>query len=235
MQFVVEKIDKGYLVLNNKKPLVNHRNIEFNPFKQEVAELLCKDLNQIFETGRDELIKSFVYCALSTFSCYESENDFEPSYEISKSVQWDFAYRIPGGNPILHHLLTKAIEPLINFLGENYEDLSPNYAQSIEEMEDLGIEFVSDKLTHRILDLYKNFNPYQQFTVDLLFNFYERTSISLIIFWVANKISSLELHYPSYFFEGEKKTDDLNDYETAVMNFYIQRLDNLKLFLELEK
>jgi hypothetical protein len=65
MHFEVEKTDNGFIVLNNKKPLENDRNIEFKPFKKEFTQLLCDDLNEIFDSGRNELIKSFVYCLLS--------------------------------------------------------------------------------------------------------------------------------------------------------------------------
>ena len=235
MQFEIEKKDNGFIVLNNKKPLENHRNIEFNPFKHEIAQLLCDDLNEIFDSGRNELIKSFVYCVLSTFSNYENDKDFESNFDLPTCMQWDLVYRIPGGNPLLHHLQKNAIKPLIDFFGKDYDDLSPNYAQSIEDMKDLEIEFVSEKLVKRITDLYCTFNPYQLFTVDLLFKFYNQTSITLPIFWVANKINSKELQYTSPFFEGEKETDQFNKEETELLNFYIKRLDNLKLLLELNK
>jgi hypothetical protein len=235
MQFEIEKKDNGFIVLNNKKPLENHRNIEFNPFKQEIAQLLCDDLNEIFDSGRNELIKSFVYCVLSTFSNYEKDQDFESNFELTTCIQWDLVYRIPGGNPLLHHLQKNAIKPLIAFLDNDYDDLSPNYAQSIEDMKDLEIEFVSEKLVKRITDLYCTFNPYQLFTVDLLFKFYNQSSISLPILWVTNKISSTELQYASTYFEGEKETNQFNIEETELLNFYIKRLNNLKLLLELNK
>ena len=231
MQFEIEKKDNGFIVLNNKKPLENHRNIEFNPFKQEIAQLLCNDLNEIFDSGRNELIKSFVYCVLSTFSNYEKDQDFESNFDIPTSIQWDLVYRIPGGNPLLHHLQKNAIIPLIDFLGKDYEDLSPNYAQSIADMKELEIEFVSEKLVQRITDLYSTYNPYQLFIVDLLFKFYNHSSISLPILWVANKISSTELQYTAPFFEGEKETDQFSNEETELLNFYIKRLEKLKLLL----
>ncbi len=231
----LKKKGNGFIVLNNKKPLENHRNIEFNPFKQEIAQLLCNDLNEIFDSGRNELIKSFVYCVLSTFSNYEKDQDFESNFELTTCIQWDLVYRIPGGNPLLHHLQKNAIKPLIAFLDNDYDDLSPNYAQSIEDMKDLEIEFVSEKLVKRITDLYCTFNPYQLFTVDLLFKFYNQSSISLPILWVVNKISSTELQYASTYFEGEKETNQFNIEETKQLNFYIKRLDNLKLLLELNK
>ncbi len=234
MQFVIEKKDNGFIVLNNKKPLENHKNKPFNPFKQEIAQLLCDDLNEIFDSGRNELIKSFVYCALSTFSNYEKDQDFESNFDLPTCIQWDLVYRIPGGNPLLHHLQKNAVKPVIDFLGKDYEDLSPNYGQSFEDMKDLEIEFVSEKLVQRITDVYSAFDHYQLFTVDLLFQFYNQTSISLPILWVANKITSTELQYTSPFFEGEKEIDQFSKEETEQLNFYIKRLDNLKLLLELK-
>lgn len=235
MNFTIQQTSSKTLVLNNNSPLLNHLGVAFEDFSLEIAELLCSDLNDIFNSGYKDLKKSFVYCAISTFSNYKKDQDFESNFDIPTCVQWDLVYRIPGGNPLLHHLQKNAIKPLIDFLGNDYEDLSPNYGQSIEDMKDLEIEFVSEKLVQRITDLYSAFNHYQLFTVDLLFQFYNQTSISLPILWVGNKITSNELQYTSPFFEGEKETDQFNKKEIEILNFYIKRLDNLKLLLELKK
>ena len=102
-------------------------------------------------------------------------------------------------------------------------------------MDEMGIAFVSDKLIQRINDIYKTFSSYQLFALDLLLKFYNHTSISLPILWVADKINSYELQYTSPFLEGEKETDEFTKKEILLINFYVQRLDNLKQLLILNK
>lgn len=232
MRFTTLQQNNDFLVLENTKPLLNHIEKPLPAFSKEIAELLASDLNEVFDFGKDQLNFSFVYCGLSTM--YQDLEKFEPSVDVAKWIQWDQVYRLSPGPPhnILQH---NAIAPLMKFLEGDWQDLQLNYAQSLEEMEEMEVPFVSKKIIGKIDTLYKSFNSFELFSVELLNQFYNSSNISFPILWVSGNMSSYELQYNSSFFSDLKNSFELNKEEEIILEFYVKRLDALWELLKLSK
>ena len=62
MRFTHQETKNGSIVFNNNEPLKNHLGNALNGISTFEADLLAADLNEIFDAGRTDLTKSFVYC-----------------------------------------------------------------------------------------------------------------------------------------------------------------------------
>lgn len=228
-RFTLQHQPDGILVLNQHIPLKNHLNQTFLPLPTTVAERLCKDLNEIFIAGKTSLTESFIYCVLSSFLS-DAATPYKVPVKLDTYLQWDQAYRLAPGAP--HAIYQyQSILPLINFLNGDWKNLALNHCNSFDKMEAEGVPLVSDAIIEKMQILYNDFNEMERFAVILLFEFYQRISISMPLLWVANKISGKNLQAHALPFQKDKMKTSLSTKQKLEINFVQMRLSNFKQFL----
>lgn len=229
-RFTLHQQPGGTMVLDQNLPLRSHLNQSFPYFPKTIAERLCKDLNEIFSAGKILLTESFIYCELSTFLS-EASTPYKVPLKLETYLQWDQAYRLAPGPP--HAIYQyQSILPLVNFLDGDWRNLPLNYCSSFEQMGIEEVSMVSKVIIDKMQMLYNDFNEIERFAVILLFEFYQRISISMPILWVANKMNSIDLQGHAIPFQNDKMKTRLSPKQKLEMTFVQLRLSNFRQFLK---
>jgi len=213
----------------------SHLGKQLPGYSEEVAQLLVEDLN----TSKKEDLKdekyntSLVYCVLSTI--IEAGRDQVFEIDLPFTIQWDRAYRLTPGPPLRLQELN-AITGIINFLGDNWVDLPLNYSSSLEEMKNSDVPEVPKAIMEILDQKLKSLNNVEMFAVDLLFNLFQRVSITSAILWVAGILENEDLLLISYVLYGSiDNIEDINIENDAQFLKMGSRLDKLRRILELSK
>ena len=201
--FFKEEVDgKSLIKSKNGKVLETHFDKPFSPLDNEIANLLLKDFDEQNIQDISQIRLSYIYCLLSTliefqrnnYDCGDPECKIDHknhSLDIDFMIQWDRAFRLDP-NPELMMKGLNATEKLRDFLGKEYVDLPLNYSGSIDEMNKNKVEFVPKNTIDKIKLIVEKFTPAERFSVDLIFNDFERISISLTSLLIAKIINACE-------------------------------------------
>jgi hypothetical protein len=219
--------ESGYQVYKlypERKELIktfNHQ--DFPPLPEAIANLLASDLNRLDAAHQlpNSLNRSLVYCTLSTLS--DAGDAYEFALDVPQCIQWDKIYRLAPGPP--YRLLQyNALTPVLNFFSDKWEDLPLNYCQSIEEMQEEEVPFVSQKIIDVLQGFLNGFHPAQQFAVELLFHYFDRTSISLPILWVAGIIDTKDWVIINLYFDDLKAGHNLSNRDQELIKHHDAKL-----------
>lgn len=228
--------DKYLLKLANSDTLETHLNVPFPPLSYELSTILKNDLLLKPEQIKDNNYRnSLVYCLISTLShsrtgkgcgnpdCHANHSDF--TIELDEMIQWDQAFRLDP-NPGLMVPQMRVIQPLKDFLKDDYKDLPFNYRSSIEEMsEDDG--FVGKNTIKKLNNVLHTFDNARLFSVSLINNLYYNFSISLTILLISEIISPEGYFRAALCFIEEKKSDKLSPDEKKRLLLFDTRMQNL--------
>jgi hypothetical protein len=144
----------------------------------------------------DMLRESFGYCLISSLIEYE-EQQMDAQLDVYEQLQWDRLFRLNadenGGT-----LELEATEKARVFFGNNWRNFGLNYCDGFNEMEENGVELVSDEIVEQVESLVAEMHISQKVAVDILHNFFDTISITLPILWVTGKIND-EDYISSYY------------------------------------
>lgn len=228
-RFTLHHQPEGTMVLEQNVPLKNHINQPFPAFPKSIAERLCKDLNEIATAGKKSLTESFIYCVLSTFLS-DGATPYKAPLKLETCLQWDQAYRLAPGPP--HSIYQyQSILPLVNFLNDEWRNLPLNYCSTFTQMVAEDVPMVSPAIVNKMQLIYNDCNEIEQFAVILLFEFYQRISISMPLLWVAKKMNSADLQSHAIPFQNDKIKPRLSPKQKLEMAFMQMRLSNFRQFL----
>jgi uncharacterized protein (TIGR02145 family) len=236
--FIIKETDSMFYVCNTcyeDSPVIEtHNGNPYPGLPKNVAELLCEDLNSLPAEHAlfSEYNVSLVYCVLSTF--IEAKGEYNFPVDLPYSIQWDRVFRLDPGPPH-NQFETKSIEKVISFLKGKWVDLTLNYCQSVEEMRENKVPEVPKNIIKDLQKLLSNFNDTETFAVDLLFNLFNRISISSAIFWVAGIFDNEDIQKVYLYFYKLKKSSRLTNNEKIQMAGMSERLEFLRKLIELAK
>lgn len=191
--------DYSIVQTENASSLKTHLNGVFSELPTSVAQILADDINALPKSA--DVRESLVYCLLSSF-CEEKQPNFQ--LFIDEDLQWDAAFRLSADEEIAE-LQLESIASLVRFLKDDYVNLAPNACHNIEEMREKDIDFVPGEIVESMLVLSANFNQYQIYSVELLQSIFGGIHLSMILLWVARKISSEDLMKSSLFLSCTKE------------------------------
>jgi hypothetical protein len=212
--------------------LKTHLQGDFKPWPTAIAQLLADDLNDL--PAKADLRESLVYCLLSTF-CEEKDPQF--GLFVEDDLQWDAAYRLSDHEDI-STLQYESIAPLIKVLKDDWVTLGENNCQNVTEMREQEVDFVPGEIVNYFLNFTKDYNQYQNYTVELLQSIFGGIHLSMILLWVSRRISSEDLMKSSLFLSCSKQDLENRKFSKAErqdIESFSAKLDALKQALYLLK
>lgn len=220
--------------LEGSPVIETHLGTTYPGLKRKVAELLLDDLNSLPKANALTASYNFslVYCVLSTL--IEAKGEYESGIDLSFCTQWDRIFRLDPAPPLMV-LERNAISKIVSFLGRYWTDLPLNYAQSLVEMDELKVPKVPQRTINRLQNLLNSFNEAEDFAVDLLFNFFNRVSISSAMLWVAGVIDNKDIQMIDLHFYHAKMSSRLTRNQKAEIEERSERLTYLRRLLEISK
>ena len=208
--------------------LKNHNDKPYPLLSGRISQILIDDLNDI---GKKQLNISLAYSLISTMMEYKELEIREYDLRIDLLIQWDRLFRFNPGPPLVL-LEYKYTEKAREYLGEKWTNNSLNYCSSLEEMEESGCGFVPDETVQIIQNIFNSMNFAEQFTVDLLYQFENKVSITLPVLWVIQVITNEELIGGDWALNDGVDVYELDEVEKEHMKYYKQRLSFLRAILE---
>ncbi|HKK42331.1 MAG TPA: hypothetical protein VJ963_07980 [Bacteroidales bacterium] len=238
VKFVIKE-EKGFYFVCNKSykdaPVIEtHCGNPYPGLSKNVAELLCEDLNSLPAEHAlfGEYNVSLVYCVISTF--IEAGEEFTSAVDLPFMIQWDRVYRLDPGPPHIQ-LQHGVIEKIKLYLEDKWVDLPINYSMSLEEMKENKVPQVPKNITKVLQKLLSSFNDTENFAVDLLFNLFDRVSITTSVLWVAGILNNEDIQMVNLYFHHLKKSNRLTKNEKIQMTGMSERLEFLRKLIELSK
>lgn len=232
--------------------LKNHNGKPYPILSENISRNLIRDLNHICEKyyktdendqikdeilfnnvlarlSGEELRESFAYCLLSTLMEYE-EQQMDLELEFEDQMQWDRLFRLNVSSDTGSLELNKT-QKARDFFNGKWKNFGLNYYQSIEEMHENEVEFISDEIIQDIQPLEASMDISKRVAVNILYNFFEYFSITIPILWVNGKITDEDFisSYWALVFGVDISEMDEEDYEQP--RFLMNRLLYLKTIL----
>jgi len=214
----------------------NHNNIPFPPLSGKMSSLLCHDLNDIIiseQSGQGDkssqaplnLRRSFVYCFLSTMM---GAGDYDFDLYIERAVPEDRLFYLNPGPPLVITELNRTEKARI-FFGLDLKILQVDFSKS------RVAGSVSESIIAKAKSTFDNLLPCEKFVVDLLFQFFERVSITLPILWVAGIVNDEEFIGGIWVFYNYEDIYELEESEVEQIQFLITRMEYLRSAVDLYK
>lgn len=240
-KYTINQKAKGFEVITPENKIIkNHLEQNYPVLPEEVAKLLCKDLNEIIAKnekvdyeGDDEARESFIYCVISTLMGIDSKVKYRP-IDFRMAIQWDRAFRLMP-DPIQGASEVGAINDLVNFLDGDWVDLPLSYGESIDDMEIAEDEKVPENIIAKLEKVYEQLNNAEQAALHILFAYMESFSISMPLLWLNGKVSDHALAKANLVFNSENEDGDYENDEKEYMAFFEKRLKCLKDYLNTTK
>jgi hypothetical protein len=232
--------------------LKNHNGKPFPKLSENISRNLIGDLNGICENryeideatevsedklmndvllriSEQELRESFTYCLLSTLMEYE-EQQMDLELEFEDQMQWDRLFRLNVSSDT-GSLELKKTQKARDFFNGKWKNFGLNYYQSLEEMHENEVEFISDEIIQDIKKIVDSMTISKKVAVNILYNFFEYFSISIPILWVNGEINEDDFisSYWALEFGVDISEMDEEDYEQP--RFLMNRLLYLKTIL----
>jgi len=247
-----KEIDQDlFLVLGaDGEALKNHNGKPYPHLSGNISWNLIEDLNQIAKSNYqfyeaslkeanshklvemdsgEELRQSFGYCLLSNLIEYQ-EAEMCVDYDFDMQIQWDRLFRmniLPNGGMLEQSATRKARD----FFEGKWRNFGYNYCQSIKEMDEKGVEMVTEDIITEIKALLNTLQFSHKIAVDILYEFFDCFSITIPILWVNGKIRDKDFigsYWALYYGIDINKTDE-EEYEHA--RFLMNRLLYFKTIL----
>jgi len=232
--------------------LKNHNGKPYPFLSENISRNLIGDLNAICEIrykpeegievteealyndvltriSEQELRESFSYCLLSTLMEYE-EQQMDAELEYEDQMEWDRLFRLNISSDTGSLELNKT-QKARDFFNDKWKNFGLNYYQSLEEMHENEVEFISDEIIQDIQPLVDSMDISKRVAVNILYNFFEYFSITIPILWVNGKITDEDFisSYWSLEFGIDITEMEEEDYEQP--RFLMNRLLYLKTIL----
>lgn len=235
-KYTIQKKDTGFEVLTpDNKIIQNHLEQNFPPLPEDIAKLLCKDLNEVIAKNEkidfqseDEVRESFIYCVMSTLMGIDSNAKYRP-IDLRMAIQWDRAFRLMD-DPDQQVEEANAITDLVNYLDGKWLNLPLNNVQTMADMETKGVEKVPEVVIAKLEKVYNTLNNAQQAALHILFSYMDYFSVSMPLLWLDGIVSDEALAKANLIF-NEDDEDDEKEYK----GFFEKRLNYLKQYLNSAK
>ena len=224
--------------------LKNHNDKPYPNLSENISRNLIGDLNAIakkyldnenttqseeeflnfllIDENGDMLRESFGYCLLSSLIEYE-EQQMDAQLDVYEQLQWDRLFRLNpeenGGT-----LEFEATEKARAFFGNNWRNFGLNYCDSFDEMEQNGVELVSDEIIEQVESLVAEMHISQKVAVNILYNFFDTISITLPILWVNGKINDEDFMKSFYALNYGIDIENIDDEAYEEPRFLMNRL-----------
>jgi uncharacterized protein (TIGR02145 family) len=237
-RFILKEENSLFYICNtsykNSLVIETHLGNPYPGLSKNVAELLCADLNSLPADHAifGEYNVSLVYCVLSTF--IEAGGDFTSAVDLPFMIQWDRVFRLDPGPPHIQ-LQHNMIEKIKRYLKGKWVDLPLNYSMSLEEMKENKVPQVPKNIIKELAILLNNLNDTENFAVDLLFNLFDRVSITTSVLWVAGILDDADIQKVDLYFHLLKRSNRLTKNEKIQMAGMSKRLEFLRKLIELSK
>jgi hypothetical protein len=231
--------------------LKNHNDKLYPNLSENISRNLIGDLNDITEkyiekessaksteeelnilltkVCGDMLRESFGYCLISSLIEYE-EQQTDAQLDVYEQLQWDRLFRFNaaenGGT-----LELEATEKAIAFFGNNWRNFGLNYCDDFNEMEQNGVELVSDEIVEQVESLVAELHISQKVAVNILYNFFDTISITLPILWVSGKINDEDYIKSFYALNYGIDIDSIDEDAYEEPRFLMNRLLYLKTII----
>jgi hypothetical protein len=252
--------EKEFLILTDfQEPMQNHLGRAYLPLSQKVAEGLVKDINEILplkfqldekkpkiKLSYEEVLNhprfreirkaqekiSFAVCVHNTLLEVKDDTGFR--LEVHPVIQWDFLYRMsPGPREKMEQM--QAAAEAIQWLGKDWVDLPANYASSVEEMEADEVPFVPQVILDRLHRALVTMTLEELVAVWVLYDSFNRFSITLPILWVKGFISGATLEDSYYVMASGFSPKEIRKFRKEEGDFLRRRLGFLREYLEANK
>jgi hypothetical protein len=232
--------------------LKNHNGKPFPILSENISRNLIGDLNAICEIrykpeegiedseealynsvltriSEQELRESFAYCLLSSLIEYE-EQEMDVELEFEDQMQWDRLFRlnVESNTGILE--LNKTLKARKYFDGK-WKNFGLNYAQSLEEMKENEVEFVTYEIIQDIKAMVDSMDISKRLAVNILYNYFEYFSITMPILWVCGKITDEDFISSYWALQFGTDIAELNEVDYDEPRFLMNRLLYLKCIL----
>lgn len=255
--YKVGKTSSGTLIMDDRgKPMETHLGTVYPPLSEALALVLKQDINEIINVnfflkeGKKSIVlnpeevlgradfseirkhqerQSFSVCVENTL--IEMGNDASFNLPIRELIQWDMLYRM-SADPRAKMDQVIVCAPAIEWLGQDWKDLSGNYCGSLEEMEADGVPFVEEPLIARIEELWESLSYSEKVTVWFLFEFFQRYSITLPILWVKDQIDGEVLEDAYYVLASDFSEKEIRKMKKEEGDFVQRRLRFLREYLK---
>lgn len=233
--------------------LKNHNDKVYPNLSENISRNLIGDLNAIADKylekernaksdeealnvlltrlNGDILRESFGYCLISSLMEYE-EQQVDAQLDVYEQLQWDRLFRLNSdeNGGILE---LEATEKARAFFGNNWRNFGLNACDGFNEMEENGVELVSNALIEQAEALLAEMHISQKVAVDILHIFFDTISITLPILWVIGKINDEEYIKSFYALNYGIDIDAIDEDEDAYEEprFLMNRLLYLKTII----
>ena len=231
--------------------LKNHNDKPYPNLSENISRNLIGDLNAIAEkyiekesnaksdeealnvlltqVCSDMLRESFGYCLISSLIEYE-EQQMGAQLDVYEQLQWDRLFRLnPDENGGTLEL--EATEKARAYFGSNWRNFGLNYCDGFNEMEENGVELVSDEIIEQLEALVAELHISQKVAVNILHNFFDTISITLAILWVSGKINDEEYIKSFYALNYGIDIDAIDEDAYEEPRFLMNRLLYLKTII----
>jgi hypothetical protein len=231
--------------------LKNHNDKPYPNLSENISRNLIGDLNAIadkyLEKERnaksdeealnvlltqacgDMLKESFGYCLISSLIEYE-EQQMDAQLDVYEQLQWDRLFRLNSAKNG-DSLELAATEKAREFFGNNWRNFGLNYCDGFNEMEENGVETVSDEIIERVESLVAEMHISQKVAVNILHNFFDTVSITLPILWVNGKINDEDFMKSFYALNYGIDIDAIDEDAYEEPRFLMNRLLYLKTII----
>jgi hypothetical protein len=232
--------------------LNNHNGKPYPILSENISRNLIGDLNHVCEVrykiveatevsenelmndvllriSEQELRESFAYCLLSTLMEYE-ENQMDLELDFKNQMQWDRLFRLNASGDTASLELNKT-QKARDFFNGKWKNFGLNYSESLEEMYENKVEFISDEIIQDMLPLVDSMDISKRVAVNILYNFFEHFSITTPILWVNGKITDEDFISSYWALEFGADISEMEEEDYEQPRFLMNRLLYLKTIL----
>jgi hypothetical protein len=231
--------DDGLRIYVGEESLAIHDGSPMPSLPSALALQLLDDLDAS-DPDLSDPRGSFCYCVTSTMAALANGSADIAEFErrtrdrVSVWIQWDRAFRLHSGPQM--GVERAVVDPLVNFLAAGqpfdaaWKSLPLNYAQDLDGVDQFGR--VAQLSTDALMSLTTGWSTARVFAMELLCEAFAGQSISLIILWCANKLSSEDLAHGIWCFWEEGASSGVNFELDVDQRNRINKLERLRRYIE---
>lgn len=231
--------DDGLRIYFGEAPLVIHDGSPMPSLPSSLALQLLDDLDAS-DPDRSDPRASFCYCVTSTMAALANgladiaEFERRTKERVAVWIQWDRAFRLHSGPQM--DVERAVVDPLVNFLAARqpfdaaWKNLPLNYSQDMTGVDQFGR--VNQLSVDALMSLTTDWPTARVFAMELLCEAFAGQSISLIILWCANKLSSEDLAQGIWCFWEEGASSGVNFELDDDQRNRIDKLERLRSYVD---
>ena len=231
--------DDGLRIYVGEAPLAIHDGSPMPSLPSSLALQLLDDLDAS-DPDLSDPRASFCYCVTSTIAALANGSADMAEFErrtrdrVVVWIQWDRAFRLHSGPQM--RVERAAADPLVNFLADGqpcdaaWKSLPLNYAQDMDGVDQFGR--VTQLSIDALMSLTTDWSTARVFAMELLCEAFAGQSISLIILWCANKLSSEDLAHGIWCFWEEGASSGVNFELDVEQRNRIDKLERLRSYVD---